>query len=167
MSDYSRRVAAPIFAFVISAASSFCQPTKVVEVPDEVAYMFLFRVLRDAPPPHWDFQTKCNWMSKQGLSPDEVQILVNIANEFVSKTAAIEKKLTAHHDSFRGRLLDPAAQTAEALLRADLTVASRDAAKMAQGALSPVGLRKVQAKIGEIKKNVKHSPEYSPTQHKH
>jgi hypothetical protein len=150
-----------IFAFISAAVGA-----QTPAVPDEVAYTILFQILRTAPPPHWEFQTKCNWLAPYGLSPEEVNELQNSANRFMQRIGPLDEKLKRHHEVFRQRLTSPEAQAGEAAIRQERAQALWTTVGELLGRLPIATRAKLNQKLEEIKSNTRRSEAFtSPRPH--
>lgn len=131
-------------------------------VPDDVAWSILFQILRTAPAPHWDFETKCNWLAPAGLSAADVNVLQNGANRYFQRVAPVETRLKQHHQAFKGQLEDRSAIEGEANLQRERNRLLYLTVDEVRSELPAAARERVSAKIEDIKRNTKHAPQFKP-----
>jgi hypothetical protein len=125
------------------------------QLPDEIAYSIVFQILRTAPPPHWEVQTKCNWLAPNGLTETDVNELVNAANRYFLRAAPLNEKPKQHHEAFKGRLQSAEARQIEASIQREMTTLLFSVVAELRGQLSPKALAGLDSRIAEIKRNTK------------
>ncbi len=122
-------------------------------VPDEIAYSTLFQILRTEPPPHWDHQTKCNWLAPDGLRDEDVFLLVRAADEYFRRVAGLNEKLKRHYAAFAGRIQSAEAQAGEAQIQQERTQELLAVRTDLRARLTTKALAGLDSRIAEIKRN--------------
>lgn len=72
-------------------------------IPDSVAYLHFFMVMRTLPPPHWSLEVKVNYLKDTGLTEAEVDKIVQTANSYFDKIKPIDEEIKILADQFEGR----------------------------------------------------------------
>jgi hypothetical protein len=63
------------------------------QVPDNIAFLALYHVFHDAPPPHWDRETCIGWLRERGVEYRAAERIIQAATQYMQKHAQIEAEL--------------------------------------------------------------------------
>jgi len=158
--DGPRRAGVATVLFVAAAhvliAQEWVNGAKNPErIPDSEAYQMLFLVMRSAPPPHWDFETKINYLKPAGFQPHEVHQLVLAADRFVARSRPVEDQIKAVNQKYGRDVLNPVAvaeirSLAEQRRRIVLDVVAELAPVLGSG-----GITRLQSHLDRVKRGMR------------
>jgi hypothetical protein len=124
-------------------------------IPDELAYSAVFHVIRTAPTPHWDYETRQTWLIARGFDRLSAQKLIRIADNYFKVHEEVEAALSELNER-TAKSLKPEAADERARIEAKRLVAMRDAMRSIQTELvSTDTLAKVAALIEGVKESMK------------
>jgi hypothetical protein len=124
-------------------------------IPDELAYTAIFFVVRTAPPPHWNYETRLKWLTDRGLDGPAGQKVIRIADRYFAIHETVEAELAAFNAQRRNSLT-PEAQDERARIEAKRTVAMREAIQSLRTELvTSAALENVNQLITGVKSDMK------------
>jgi hypothetical protein len=147
------------------AAGAFAQPKQ--EVPDEIAYRILFKILRHAPPPHWDHQMKVNWLARYGFEGTEVLPLQGAATRYWEAIKPFEDDLKQIHSRFSGRNDSPEAVAQSKPARDNIAIELQSALRDLSTEIGEPGMQKLNRLIQLLKKEIKGPASQTQVGHSH
>ncbi len=137
---------------ISSSAQKFAIPESI---PDEIAYTALFFVVRPAPKPHWDHETRLSWLAKRGFQDMEAQVIINSAIRFDKARKQMELALTETNASFGKNSLTTAANQSRDRIQTQWVSEALSIRNTLQGSLTTSGVVKLFDLILDIKRNIK------------
>jgi hypothetical protein len=149
--------AAPFLLATAVALCGFAQGPIAETAPDEVLYPILFQIVRDLPPPHWDFETKVNWFSSQGFTKEEVVRLVAAANQYFQQADVLNERLAAIGKKWGNGSGSPEAEAERQPIQQQKAQILSEVLASLRTSLGMSGA-KLENKIAEMRRNTKQHP---------
>jgi hypothetical protein len=142
-----------LLAFEVSSfAQKFATPESI---PDEIAYTALFFVVRPAPKPHWDHETRLSWLAKRGFQDMEAQAIIESAIKFDRARIQMESALSETNSSYGKSSLSAAANQSRDKIQTQWVSEVLSIRNRLQGSLTTSGVVRLSDLILDIKRNIK------------
>ncbi|MFN3326575.1 MAG: hypothetical protein ACK5AZ_24015 [Bryobacteraceae bacterium] len=125
------------------------------QIPDEIAATALFYVVGAGPQPHWDDETRANWLKNRGFTELEASHIISAATRFRMEHAEIEGDLVKVNQAHRGDVQSQAArqQREEIRIRVSRLLATR--ILELEHTLGPIGASKFRQHLAAMKHEIK------------